>query len=428
MVEGFAELALDDRLLRALAAQGIETPTEVQGLVIPEALLGRDLLAHAPTGSGKTLAYLLPLLQMLLDGRRKAGPRALVLVPTRELARQVFKEAVRCCAFTSLRLASIAGGESYGEQLERLKQAPDLLIATPGRLARALADGTVVLDEAALCVLDEADRMLDLGFGTRIEELLALLPVPRQLLLFSATLEEGALAGFADRQLREPLRLGVGEARSVPEHIAQRAYLADSLEHKLALLADILADGGRSLVFTYSRERCDQIAELLRARGRPCAALHGELAQKLRNRLLHRFMEGSLTVLVTTDLAARGLHVAGIGRVVHFDLPRGAEVYVHRSGRTGRNGEAGESLLLVEAHDFRQLGRIERYQRQPIARAVRPGLEPQHKEPEFRRKKRDKEAPSAATVRKRPKLRWRDTKNKGRPRPRGGGETPGAKG
>ncbi len=418
MSEAFDELELNTRLLRALGNNHYQAPTEVQQEVIPLALEGRDLLVQSPTGSGKTLAYLLPLFHLLLEHHgRKGGPHALVLVPTRELARQVFKEAIRFAEFTSLRVISIAGGESYAEQLQRFHQhLPDLLIATPGRLQRALGDGTLALFDVELCVLDEADRMLDMGFSAEIRQILSLLPEQRQLLLFSATLEEGDLGVFADAELRDPQLLSLGSARSLPSHIEQRAYLADSLEHKLELLLDLLGEGGHSLVFTYSRDRCEQIAGQLAGRGIECHALHGEMAQKQRNRILHRFSSHEVTVLVTTDLAARGLHIEEVSQVIHFDLPRSAELYVHRSGRTGRAGEGGASVLLVEAHDARLLGRIERYQQQQIPRSVRPGLEPKHKEPEFKRKKKKRKPAKPLAEKKRPKLRWRDTKNKGKPK------------
>ncbi|OGT88661.1 MAG: hypothetical protein A2286_02745 [Gammaproteobacteria bacterium RIFOXYA12_FULL_61_12] len=432
MSDEFAELDLDPRLLRALGAMGFDAPTEVQRAVIPEALAGRDILAHAPTGTGKTLAYLLPLLHLLLENHgHKGGPHAAVLVPTRELAKQVFKEAIRLAEFTTLRIASIAGGESYQEQLQRLSRAPDLLIATPGRLqawleddckdaggrARhgALAEGELALFDVGLCVLDEADRMLDLGFGPQILDLLGLMADKRQLLFFSATLEADAINAFALEQLKDPQLVEVGVARSVPAHITQTAYFADSLDHKLALLQAILAEGGRSIVFTYSRVRAEEVAAWLRERAIACNALHGEMEQRQRNRAVRQFAEGTEPVLVSTDLAARGLHIEEVARVIHFDLPRSAEIYVHRSGRTGRNA-AGESILLVEAHDARLLGRIERYQKQEIARAVRPGLEPRHKEPEFKRKKKPKTKPEAKAPAKREKKRWRDTKNKGKPK------------
>ncbi|MBU0498853.1 MAG: DEAD/DEAH box helicase [Gammaproteobacteria bacterium] len=416
MNEGFDELDLDARLLRALGAIGFNEPTEVQRAVIPEALAGRDILAHAPTGTGKTLAYLLPLLQMLLENHgRKGGPHAAVLVPTRELAKQVFKEAIRLAEFTTLRIASIAGGESYQEQLQRLSRAPDLLIATPGRLQAWLEEGELALFDVGLCVLDEADRMLDMGFGPQILDLLGLMADRRQLLLFSATLEADAINAFALEQLKDPQLVEVGIARSVPSHIVQTAYFADSLDHKLALLQAILAEGGRSIVFTYSRARAEEVATWLRERAMACNALHGEMEQRQRNRAVRQFAEGAEPILVSTDLAARGLHIEEVARVIHFDLPRSAEIYVHRSGRTGRSA-AGSSILLVEAHDARLLGRIERYQKQEIARAVRSGLEPRHKEPEFKRKKKPKAKQESKPPAKREKKRWRDQKDKGKPK------------
>jgi ATP-dependent RNA helicase SrmB len=327
-----------------------------------------------------------------------------------------------------LRIASIVGGESYADQLNRLRHAPDLLIATPGRLQRLLAEDDLALYDTTFCVLDEADRMLDMGFGPEIVELLQLMPETRQVLLFSATLDESQVNEFASEYLNDPLLLGIGAARSVPSHIVQKAYFADNLEHKLALLRDIVEEEGRSMVFTYSRVRCEEVAGWLRAQGIECNLLHGEVPQKERNRILYQFTEGSRPILVTTDLAARGLHIEQVRRVVNFDLPRSAEIYVHRSGRTGRNGSDGESLLLVEGHDARLLGRIERYQRQQVFRDVRYGLEPKHREPEFKRKKKKRpdKKEAALSMKKRPKQRWRDQKNKGKPKGRlGGGKEKG---
>jgi ATP-dependent RNA helicase SrmB len=418
MAETFAELDLDERLLKALDKEGLKAPPPVQTEVIPAALLGRDILAEAPTGSGKTLAYLLPLMQLLLEqkGAKQAmNPRALVLVPTRELARQVFQMGVACTAFIRLRLASLTGGESYADQLKRLQPPPDLLIATPGRLQRALEEGDLDLEQTGLCVLDEADRMLDLGFGDSILALLDLLPESRQLFCFSATLSEGGVDSFAADLMADPYAVMVGESRSLPSQVKQAAFLADNLEHKQALLKDILAEAGPSLVFTYSRERTDMLTAQLSEAGLAAHALHGEIDQPQRDRLLHLFRQGQLSVLVCTDVAARGLHLPAVRRVIHFDLPRSAEVYIHRSGRTGRNGADGEVFLLVEAHDARLLGRIERYQQQTIPRRTRAGLEPQHREPQFQRKKKAK--PEEKSVKtKPPKKRLRDLKNKGKPK------------
>lgn len=417
MSEEFELLCLDDRLLRAIGKQNLEKPTEVQEAVIPHAVSGADILAHAPTSSGKTLAYLLPMLQRLLEMHgQKGGPHALVLVPTRELVRQVFKEAVKYAEFTNLRLATVSGGESYQLQEERLQHPPELLIATPGRLLGWLQHGDLSLFDVHCCVLDEADRMLDMGMGPEIEELISLMDENRQLMLFSATLDESRVDEFAEANLQEPETVSIGLARSLPSHIQQIAYFADDLEHKTALLIDILQHSdNRSMVFSYSRERCEQIAAKLQSVGIRSQTLHGEIAQKVRHQVVYRFSSGSHPVLVSTDLAARGLHIEGVERVIHFDLPRNTEVYIHRSGRAGRNAESGESLLLVEAHDARLLGRIERYQQQVIIRRSRKGLEPKHKEPDLsRKKKKDKLTQKPKKPTKKP--RWRDLKNKGKPK------------
>lgn len=419
-VESFADLDLDMALLEALEAMGLSSPTEVQAKAIPPALQDQDLLIQAPTGTGKTLAYLLPALEQLIqDPQPSSGPRVLVLVPTRELARQVFKEALRLVKFAEVRLASIAGGESYGEQLKRLDKAvPALLIATPGRLLRVLAEEDLSLEAVELLVLDEADRMLEMGFGRDIQDILALMPVKPRTLLLSATLGEYRVASFASQVLNEPQQIQVGQNRSLPPHIRQLAYLADSLEHKFQLLANLLAEaaGELTLVFGFGRERCQRIQSWLLSQGLASQTLHGDLIQKDRNRISYRFLQGEIPVLVVTDLAARGLHLPGVTRVIHFDLPRSVEVYLHRSGRTGRNGQPGETALLVEAHDAQLLGRIERYQKLRIKRATRPGLEPRHREPVFTRKKKKADPKDKKADKPRVKQRWRDTKNKGKRR------------
>lgn len=423
--DGFADLGLAPALLQALEAMGLSQPTQVQQQGIPLALQAQDLLVQAPTGTGKTLAYLLPALEQLLQNPLPVtGPRVLVLVPTRELARQVFKDALQLVRFVDLRLASIAGGESYAEQLQRLNKAiPALLVATPGRLLRVLAEEDLNLESVELLVLDEADRMLDMGFAKDIQDTLAFMPSKPRILLFSATLGEYRVASFASQVLQEPQQLVVGQHRSLPPHIEQRALFADSLEHKFQLLAALLgqdaAEAGRlALVFGFSRERCQRIQSWLLSQGLASQTLHGELAQKDRNRITYRFIQGEIPILVVTDLAARGLHLPSVTRVIHFDLPRSAEIYLHRAGRAGRNGQPGETLLLVEAHDAQLLGRIERYQRLAIKRALLPGLEPRHREPVFSRKKKKPRPEAKAAERPRIKERWRNTKNKGKPKPK----------
>lgn len=417
----FSDFDLAPLLLQGLEASNLTQPTEVQAQCIPLAFETQDILVQAPTGTGKTLAYLLPALEFLIQFPEKTtGPRVLVLVPTRELARQVFKDGLQLVQSSDIRLASVAGGESYGEQLRRLdKEAPALLIATPGRLLRVLAEEDLSLEFVELLVLDEADRMLDMGFGRDILDILALIPAKPRIFLFSATLGEFRVASFASQVLKEPLEVQVGRHRSLPAHIKQLAYLADSLEHKFQLLAALVAEQtGLMLVFGYSRERCQRIQSWLMSQGIASQTLHGEVAQKDRNRIAYRFIQGEIPVLVVTDLAARGLHLPGVMRVIHFDLPRSAEIYIHRSGRTGRNGQPGEALLLTEAHDAQLLGRIERYQRLAIKRTTLVGLEPKHREPVFSRKKKKPKAEDKKEPKPRVKNRWRDTKNKGKPKPK----------
>jgi ATP-dependent RNA helicase SrmB len=248
---------------------------------------------------------------------------------------------------------------------------------------------------------------------------LGLIPAKPRTLLLSATLGEYRVASFASQVLEEPLQVQVGQNRSLPPHIRQLAYFADSLEHKFQLLGSLLSDAAQelTLVFGFGRERCQRIQSWLQSQGLASQSLHGDLIQKDRNRITYRFMQGEIPILVATDLAARGLHLPSVTRVIHFDLPRSVEIYLHRSGRTGRNGQPGETLLLVEAHDAQLLGRIERYQKLRIKRVTRPGLEPKHREPVFSRKKKPKTA-EKPEAKPRVKQRWRNTKNKGKPKPK----------
>ncbi len=385
---GFAALGLDARLLRTLAALGYEEPTPVQEAAIPPLLAGSDLLAEAPTGTGKTAAFALPILQGLInrvDAERAAGnsveergaprggrgsrPTALVLTPTRELAMQVAEAVHRYGRELGVRVVPVYGGQPITAQLHRLARGVDVVVATPGRAVDHLDRGTLRFDEVQTVVLDEADEMLDMGFADDLDKILSALPKVRQTALFSATIA-GPIARLAETHLRNPARLHVqGERLAVGEEarVRQVAYVVRRAD-KLAALGRILdlEDGAATLVFARTRGEVDDLAEALSGRGRDAAALHGGLSQEQRDRIMGRFRDGALDVLVATDVAARGLDIGHISHVVNYDVPSSPDTYVHRIGRTGRAGREGVAITLVEPREQRLLRDIERRMGKPF--------------------------------------------------------------
>ena len=371
----FAALGLDARLLAALAGLGYEEPTPVQEAAIPPLLAGRDLLAEAPTGTGKTAAFALPILQALaarLDAARAAGeradgrgaprdgrgsrPAALVLAPTRELAMQVAEAVHRYGRELGVRVVPVYGGQPITAQLARLARGVDVVVATPGRAVDHLERGTLRFDEVSTVVLDEADEMLDMGFAEDLDRILGSLPRERQTALFSATIG-GAIAELAERHLHDPVRIRVQHEEAPegePARVRQVAYVVRRAD-KLAALGRILdlEDGAATLVFARTRGEVDDLAEALSGRGRDAAALHGGLAQEQRDRIMGRFRDGALDVLVATDVAARGLDIEHVTHVVNFDVPSSPDTYVHRIGRTGRAGREGVAITLVEPREHR---------------------------------------------------------------------------
>ncbi len=377
--DGFEPLGLPLGLRHTLQKLGHDTPTPVQAAAIPVLRDGVDLLVSAQTGSGKTAAFLLPALERLAEpptGPRGA-PRVLVLAPTRELALQVEQAALRYGrGLRRLRTVSLIGGAPFGPQLRRLADGVDLVVATPGRLADHLQRGRVDLSAVGLLVLDEADRMLDMGFVDEIVAICARLPASRQTVLFSATLD-ARIETVAARVTRSPRRIEVGDREDAGE-LTQRVHHVDDLRHKLALLDSILAGGdvAQAIVFASTKVAADELAMRLRDAGREAAALHGDMPQSARDRVVRQLRQGRIGVLVATDVAARGIDVPTISHVVNFDLPMKPEDYVHRIGRTARAGRPGTSVTLVGARDRRQLAAIERMLQTRIPVAVVPGLEP----------------------------------------------------
>jgi ATP-dependent RNA helicase SrmB len=423
--ETFDDIDLPEPLLRGLAKAGLTTPTRVQQQVIPAVLSGADLLVSAATGSGKTLAFLLPIMQQLLDRRvAQNSPRVLVLVPTRELARQIQTHFMAVGSYTRLTVEVITGGENRGHQISRLRRNPDLLIATPGRLVEHLEIGEAELDELQYLVLDEADRMLDMGFAEQVLAILGHCRRERQSLLFSATLQQRGLDDLAAHLLRQPRTLIMDVVRAPHPDIRHQLLLSDAFEHKRQQLHWLLCNepADKTLVFVNKRERAEQLGNWLIGQQQRCAVLHGELDQPERKRVMRLFRDGRVSVLIATDLAARGLDVPGVQRVVNFDVPRAGEDYLHRSGRTGRAGEQGTAVTLVAAPEWNRMQGIQRYLHLDIQQRVIDEW-PAHFSGAPRRSKSRKRQQGAMVKSKlakqaqaKPKDRLRDRKNIGKRR------------
>ncbi len=381
----FSDLGLHPFVLKAVVAAGYTEPTPVQARAVPAALTGADLLVSAQTGSGKTAAFMLPSLCRLAEPSavKGSGPRVLVLTPTRELALQVEKAARTYGGeLRKLRTASLVGGAPYGPQLKQLSQPLDVVVATPGRLMDHMQRGKIDFARLQVLVLDEADRMLDMGFIDDIKTIVARTPAGRQTLLFSATLD-GVVGKLARELTHEAQRIEVIAEQSEQPQIEQRLHYFDDPGHRMRLLDALVRDASlqQALVFTATKVGAEQLSEALRERGFLAEALHGDMPQHKRNRTLQRLRDGRTQFLVATDVAARGIDVAGISHVINFDLPRQAEDYVHRIGRTGRAGRSGVAVTLAGQRERHLVRTIERYTGQPIAVTTLPGLEPTARPP-----------------------------------------------
>ncbi|WP_342230326.1 ATP-dependent RNA helicase SrmB [Yersinia enterocolitica] len=427
-VTNFSELDLDERLIDALRDKGYERPTAIQAAAIPPAMDGRDVLGSAPTGTGKTAAFLLPALQHLLDfPRKKSGPpRILILTPTRELAMQVADQARELAKHTQLDIATITGGVAYMNHAEVFSENQDIVVATTGRLLQYIKEENFDCRAVETLILDEADRMLDMGFAQDIETISAETRWRKQTLLFSATLEGEAIREFAERILTEPVELEADPSRRERKKIQQWYYRADNIEHKTALLVHLLKqpEVQKSIIFVRTREKVHQLVSWLREAGINAWFLEGEMVQAKRTEAVIRLSDGRVNVLVATDVASRGLDIDDISHVFNFDLPLTADVYLHRIGRTGRAGRKGVAISLVEAHDHLLLGRIGRYLKEPLKPRVIDELRPTSKAPSEKstgkpskkvlaKRKEPKEAGKEKT---KVKVRHRDAKNVGKRR------------
>jgi len=415
MVEGdlfvtFHALKLHPNLMKALSVCGFDQPTEIQKEAIPLVLEGHDLMASAQTGTGKTAAFVLPACQLLMTQKAPSGngPRVLVLTPTRELAMQVDKAIADLSRFCRMYTGNVVGGMPYGPQLRMLSRPTDFLVATPGRLMDHMEQGRVHFNRVQMLILDEADRMLDMGFNEAVMSIAAATPKQRQTLLFSATLE-GPIVKVAKKVLRDPKSIQLTSHSKRHELIEQRLHQADDAKHKQHLLNHYLThdDLTKAVIFTATKRGADRLAKKLAEQGHTSAALHGDMTQNARKRTVERLRHGKVRLLVATDVAARGLDINGISHVINFDLPMSAEDYIHRIGRTGRGGSEGTAISLIGPDDWPRLSGIEKLTGRKLERQVIPGLEP------------SRPAPSLRTLppRRKPAPRWKSAKhnnNRGR--------------
>lgn len=374
----FSTLGLSDSLLRAVSEQGYLTPTPIQSQAIPAVLSGRDIMAAAQTGTGKTAGFTLPLLQRLSEGERAQANsvRALVLTPTRELAAQVGESVATYGKHLPLRSSVVFGGVSINPQMMALRRGVDVLVATPGRLMDLYSQNAVKFSQLQILVLDEADRMLDMGFIRDIRKIMALLPKQRQTLLFSATFSD-EIRGLAQDLLHNPVFIEVSPRNAAANTVKQWVHPVDQ-SRKSELLSHLVHrhDWEQVLVFTRTKHGANRVAEKLERDGIRAAAIHGNKSQGARTRALSDFKQGEVRVLVATDIASRGLDIDQLPQVVNFDLPHVAEDYVHRIGRTGRAGANGQAVSLVSIDERQLLSGIEKLIRQELPRELVDGFEP----------------------------------------------------
>jgi superfamily II DNA/RNA helicase len=360
----FSELPIDSRVLKALSVMQIDTLTEVQHKSIPHALMGKDLVAGAKTGSGKTLAFLVPAVNRLLTSRplTKADPRAIILAPTRELAKQVFMQAKKLTATqSSISVALIVGGENYNDQVKILRKNPDIIVGTAGRIADHIDGKSFFLNGIELLILDEADRMLELGFSDQLDLIhRAANHRKRQTMMFSATIDSAAVHAMTEKMLNAPEQIVIDNVAIPHADIEQKFYLSDGVSHKdqLLLKSLVLSNRTQAIVFTATREDTGRIAQQLIDQGIEAISLHGELIQGQRSSIISAFSRGLHTVLVTTDLASRGLDLLNVALVINYDLPKFADEYIHRIGRTGRAGNKGVAISFISGKDWHSFSAI----------------------------------------------------------------------
>lgn len=360
----FSDFGLESRLMSTVEHLGFTEPTEIQQQAIPAAMQGHDLIASSKTGSGKTLAFIIPAIQRLSKNRAlsKRDPRVVILTPTRELAKQVFSQLRLFTSNTQFKAVLILGGENFNDQVKVLEKDPHFIVATPGRLADHLSQGHFYLNGLELLILDEADRMLDLGFAKQLSQInQAADHRKRQTLLFSATLDHAQVNEFALELLNKPKRIAIGGAFTEHNDITKRFYLVDNLSHKEALLQHFLIHENyqQVIIFTATRSDTERLASLLISKELSAVALSGELNQGQRNQIMEGFSKGHHKILVTTDLASRGLDLVNVSLVINFDMPKHTEEFIHRIGRTGRAGSKGDAIAFVGPKDWLSFKNVE---------------------------------------------------------------------
>jgi ATP-dependent RNA helicase RhlE len=391
----FADLGLSPNILSAVTAKGYTTPSPIQAQAIPAILKGHDVMAAAQTGTGKTAGFTLPILQLLSQGKpaKPNQARALILTPTRELAAQVEESVATYGKDLSLKSAVVFGGVGINPQMIKLRKGVDILVATPGRLLDLYNQNAVRFHELEILVMDEADRMLDMGFIHDIKKILKVLPQKRQNLMFSATFSDD-IRKLAKGLVNNPIEVSVSPANTTIDLVEQWVYPVDKSQ-KSAILTRLIKDNDwqQVLVFSRTKHGANRIAKQLESRGISSAAIHGNKSQGARTKALAEFKQGKVKALIATDIAARGLDIDQLPQVVNFDLPNVAEDYVHRIGRTGRAGATGQAISLVTQEEFKQLVDIELLIKQLIQRKTIPGFEPTQTLPESRLDMRPIKAP-----------------------------------
>ncbi|CAM3465958.1 ATP-dependent RNA helicase SrmB [Paraphotobacterium marinum] len=391
MSNKFEELGLDSIITSQL---DYNLPTDIQSKFIPEALNGRDVLASSPTGTGKTLAYILPVLQNLIDfpRKRKEAPKVLILCPTRELANQVHDILNIFLSKLNLKSINITGGVTYDTHANSLKEEIDIIVATPGRLKEYIDSNYIDCYSIELLVLDEADRMLHMGFKQIVLSICKKFDQRKQTLLLSATIESDEVIKFGDLILNNPIMIEGNPSRKERKKINQWYYRADTYEHKLKLLLNILNndDTKKSIIFVKKKEGIAKLSSYLSENDTSFLILHADLKQSSRNKVITEFDCEKSTILISTDLSARGIDFKDISHVINFDLPYTGDTYVHRIGRTARAGKKGNAISLVEAHDQRLIEKFSRYTDELIKERFVEGLRPSHKKPKITKKKKKK--------------------------------------
>jgi superfamily II DNA/RNA helicase len=376
----FEQLNLNENISKALAACGYLIPTPIQASTIPNIIEGRDIVASAQTGTGKTAAFVLPALHKLALKKTTGKPRVLILTPTRELASQITTAATKYGKFLNFNIISLVGGMPYRQQLRDLSRSVDIIVATPGRLLDHMDNKRLDLSAVEMLVLDEADRMLDMGFIDDVKEIAKALSPQRQTLLFSATVDDN-LAPIIRLLLKNPVRVDLSMAKMAPALIKQELYIVDNAQHKTRVLQHFMKNENiyKAIIFCATKIHCDALAKQLRDQEFEAAALHGDLKQQVRNKTIERFRKGNVQFLIATDVAARGIDINDVTHVINYDLPKFAEDYVHRIGRTGRAGKTGIAISLVMPSDTKHLQRIEKFISQKLEFHTIDGLEPTKK-------------------------------------------------